>query len=71
MSNIENLEIKIKGQWKRFYPIYTNGVIEEVDNTKFVDLPLKIFGKYIGGVAGYKPWYVYDTFDKKDIRIEQ
>jgi hypothetical protein len=57
-------------QWKPFYPLKTPIVYEEeTDTRQLSELPDRVYGKLIGGMAGYQPWYIYLTVDKKDVRV--
>jgi hypothetical protein len=64
------LQVFWEKQWKTFHPLSSVIYGEEFDYRPLEELPNKVYGKLIGGVAGYQPWWVYGTFDKKDIREE-
>ena len=55
-------------QWTRFYPITRRdclGDTDQVDTRSLVVLRStygdSMYGKYVGGTVGYRPWWVYDT----------
>lgn len=62
------LQVFYENQWRTFYPLSSVVYGEEFDERPLEELPEKIYGKLIGGFAGYQPWWVYFTFDKKNIR---
>lgn len=56
------------GRWTQFYPITSRDFMSDVD--KVDTRPLSslrsscgdsIYGKYVGGAVGYRPWWVFDT----------
>ena len=65
------LEIRYKEKWVKFLPILSLDFAGEgatYDTRKLAELPEKIYGKYVGGVAGYNVWWINDTIDKKMLR---
>ena len=59
------------GIWVTFYPILQLDLAGEGD--KFEERTLsemgnRIYGKYVGGVSGYQPWWVYTTVKKSILR---
>lgn len=64
---------KEKKEWKPFYPI--GRLIPEFNQEVMDERPLseldeKVYGKYVGGVAGYNIWWVYLTVEKSKLREE-
>lgn len=57
--------------WVEFYPIISLNLAGEgdiVNSNKLSDLPEVVYGKYVGGLAGYQPWWVYTTISKSFLR---
>jgi len=59
---------RAEGQWTTFYPITQRdflGDVDAIDTRSLVELRSiygdAIYGKYVGGTVGYRPWWVYDT----------
>ena len=62
------LETLYNNKWCSFYPLSSVVYGDEYDDRTLSELPEKIYGKLIGGVCGYQPWWVYLKVDKKDVR---
>lgn len=59
------------GVWTTFYVIRQLDLAGEGDTLNDLplqDLPAKIYGKFVGGICGYQPWWVYVTVDKSKLR---
>ena len=55
-------------RWTQFYPITSRDFIsddDKVDTRSLLSLRAacgdSIYGKYVGGTVGHRPWWVYDT----------
>ena len=66
-------EIHINGKWCMFFPGYTDIFDEFEDDLKFnIARDEKVYGRAIVDIAnGWKPVYMYDTFNISDIRIKK
>lgn len=62
---------KLNNTYVEFYPILSTDLTGECDtitNKKLVELPEHVYGKYVGGISGYQPWWVYVTINKSLLR---
>ena len=65
------LQIYHEGRWVQFYPIkYCDmaGEGDTLDTRALSEMEDEIYGKYVGGVSGYQPWWVYKTVSKNLLR---
>jgi hypothetical protein len=61
--------IQTNGIWTKFYPITSRDFVDDncdkIDTRPFSSLRDLcgdyIYGKYVGGMVGYRPWWVYET----------
>jgi hypothetical protein len=65
------LEILYKDKWCEFQPIQLDYMIETIDRRSLDELPDKVYGKICMGVCGYKPIWMYNTVDKKKLRVRK
>ena len=65
------LQIFYNGKWTQFYPIKHfeyDGEGDTIDNRPLAEFEDEIYGKYVGGVAGYSVWWVNQMVKKSDLR---
>ena len=67
--NTEILKILYNGKYCNFYPLKSVIYGDELDHTLYSGLPDKVYGKILGGVCGYEPWWVYKHVNRKDIKL--
>ena len=66
------LEVKRDdGVWIQFYVIKHlewDGEGDVLHEVSLSELPTRVYGKFVGGICGYQPWWVYTTVDKSELR---
>jgi hypothetical protein len=63
------IEIMRDTKWVQFYPIESLSPLgEHFDERPLAELGESVYGKYVGGFAGYIPWWVYVTVNKNMLR---
>jgi hypothetical protein len=65
------IEILYENKWRQFYPILELELCGEgdtIDKRPLAELSDRVYGKWIGGISGYTPWWVFDTVDKIKLR---
>ena len=65
------LEILYKDKWCEIQPIQLDYIYTSIDNRPHEELPDKVYGKICMGVCGYKPIWMYNTVDKKMLRVRK
>lgn len=60
-------------KWCAFYPLKKSIFFEEEDdrNPDEILLQEKIYGKACVGSCGFQPVWIYNTWDKKDVRLKK
>jgi hypothetical protein len=73
MSKVENKLVICRDDkvWTQFHVIlerdHFGGYI--YDTRPLAELDNMVYGRYIGGVAGYTPWWIYDTVPKSRLMV--
>lgn len=65
------LQIFYDNKWTQFYPIKYlayDGEGDTIDERRLAEFGDEIYGKYIGGVAGYNVWWINETVKKSQLR---
>ena len=60
---------KYQNKFVPFYPIVSNFPVEEFDIRNLENMPEKIFGKLLIGMAGYNPIWLYKTVQKTELAL--
>jgi len=62
------LEVLYNNKWCSFHPLSSVVYGEEFDYRPLEELPNKVYGKILGGVCGYEPWWIFSTVEKNKLR---
>ena len=65
------IQIFYEGKWIQFYPIEHfeyDGEGDTIYKQSLEEFGDNVYGKYIGGVSGYKAWWIYQTVKKSQLR---
>lgn len=63
------MQILYEGKWVDFYPIVRPVVYrEELDKRPLEELDEEVYGKFVMGMMGYVPAWMYKTVKKSEIR---
>jgi hypothetical protein len=57
-----------ENKWVGFYPMKN---FDQEDTRSLAEMEDEVYGKYIGGLCGYQPWWVHLTVKKSKLRAIQ
>lgn len=65
------MKILYENKWVEFYPIVRPIYYkEQLDNRLYEELEDEVYGKFVAGMVGYIPAWMYKTVKKTDIKDE-